>query len=673
VTDDEREQVLAECLAEYHSRRALGENPRVEELRERAGEAYGDLVAVIAAEARFDEAIEPRSSAHFPRIFGEFTLLGELGRGAIGVVYEALHRPLGRDVALKVLRTGFDTDETARERFRREARACAAVRHPNIVEIFDAGTYEDQAWYSMALVRGKSLHAAARAGALPPPREFARGVAGIADALQALHAAGIVHRDVKPSNIVVADGPPDGGRMMLADFGLARTAATERLTRTGEPVGTPLYMSPEQMTAGASEVDGRSDVYALGATLYEVLAGKPMFAADDAAQILRMILNERPRPLREVAPHVDPELARIVMKAIERRRDDRYESAAAMRDDLLAFADGRHVVGRPVSPVVHTLRRTARLWPVAAAVAAAAGGVAWWATHRPAVLLVQTVPPSEVLVDGRALGTTPVRLDLSPGKYALGLRTEGFAAHEERIDLRPGETRDLRHVMRIEDPDDPAAVRRLLDALGVKAQALQPYSLQRTAASGRATPLLPRGEVGADDAASFRIEVDEDFRAKGVLRFARGAEILYEEAFDPRRLDTQGALPPGVVSALRAGDRVTWGFFPATGAPSTAEFTVVAATSGARLAALEDRLRGQPAAARGLVRAHALLADGLATAAFREASAVAAERPQSAEARRLMLEALRRLGLPATSLANQTQRALDRIPASRGGGLPDSK
>ena len=156
----------------------------------------------------------------------------------------------------------------------------------------------------------------------------------IHSALAELHEKGIVHRDVKPGNIMV----DVNGRMLLADFGLARTAATETLTQTGQAMGTPLYMSPEQVLGSRDEIDGRSDVYGLGVSLYEALAGRPPFKPADYAALMRMIVSEQAPDLRKTNPEVPTDLARIAMTAIEKDKDDRYASAAAMRDDLRAWA-----------------------------------------------------------------------------------------------------------------------------------------------------------------------------------------------------------------------------------------------------------------------------------------------------------------------------------------------
>jgi serine/threonine protein kinase len=268
------EERIAKLLDDYVARQQRGEKPTAEDYRLSAGALWADFAQLVEAESSFDEALA-EEEGDLPREFGAYTLLRELGRGATGVVYEA--RRGGRTVALKVLRPGFDTSPDAIARFRREAEACTRVRHDHVVEVYEAGEAEGRPFYAMTFLDGRSLSAVSRAGGLPEPRELARRIARVADALHAIHGAGVVHRDVKPGNIM-ADSK---GRMVLADFGLARSAGTATLTKTGEALGTPLFMAPEQLLGDRARIDGRSDVYGLGATLYDLLTGRPLFGATD--------------------------------------------------------------------------------------------------------------------------------------------------------------------------------------------------------------------------------------------------------------------------------------------------------------------------------------------------------------------------------------------------------
>jgi len=356
---------LSGPLEDYHRRKAMGEAPEPDQYREMLGDDYDEFVRILQAASVIDRRPPGGSGMGLPRGFGEYILLRELGRGAVGVVFDAIHRKRGTRVALKVLQTRLDADPIALARFEREARACAGLRHDHIVEVLDAGEAQGRPFFAMAPLSGITLAQAAKVRV--DAAEIALAAAGVADALQALHDAGVVHRDVKPANIMLLDD----GRMVLADFGLAYTVTLDGLTRTGEAMGTPLYMSPEQLVGNHEHLDGRTDVYGLGATLYEVLAGQPMFDRRDSRDsrdprdLMRLILDERPPALETRREDIPPALNNIVMKAIEKRRDDRYPTAAALRDDLLALSRGEAVRGRPVSRTRELLRKLRRRRPYA--------------------------------------------------------------------------------------------------------------------------------------------------------------------------------------------------------------------------------------------------------------------------------------------------------------------
>lgn len=255
-----------------------------------------------------------------PAQFGRYEVVSLLGRGGMAVVYLARDPLLGRLVAVKVLGSG----GWGLARFQRERQVLAALRHPNIVEVFDAGNVDDQEYFVMEYVGEHSLETAPlgrleRAALLPV----------VARALEATHRAGVVHRDLKPSNVLLA---PDG-RPVLADFGLARLEDSA-VTKVGATLGTPVYMSPEQVTG--STVDARTDVYALGVMLYETLTGEVPFQAENMVALAVEITSGAPRPLRELDPSISPELEAVALRAMAREPTERFPSAGAFAEALAA-------------------------------------------------------------------------------------------------------------------------------------------------------------------------------------------------------------------------------------------------------------------------------------------------------------------------------------------------
>jgi tRNA A-37 threonylcarbamoyl transferase component Bud32/tetratricopeptide (TPR) repeat protein len=311
-----------------------------------------------------------------PRRLGDFRVLGELGRGAMGVVYDAEQVSTGRRVALKVLHSHVASDQAAVSRFEREARTAAALSHPGIVTVLEFGRTSEASWLAMERLEGRSLQRLCWAVAdardvdhdravavLRDPRRLAQALAEAARALAFAHDHGVVHRDVKPANLLLCDD----GRLVVLDFGLAtaREAEPLTLTRAGDLLGTPLYMAPEQ-AVGAENGTPRSDVYALGAVLYECLCGQPPVAPGPLATVIDAILNRDPLPPRRVRPDVPEELARIAMQCLDKSPPRRYPSAAALADDLQRFVDG-HMVRARASGVLRRSLRGLRRRPALAA------------------------------------------------------------------------------------------------------------------------------------------------------------------------------------------------------------------------------------------------------------------------------------------------------------------
>jgi serine/threonine protein kinase len=306
---------------------------------------------------------------------GDFQILTEIGRGGMGVVYEAIQLSLGRRVALKVLPFAAALDAKHLQRFKTEAHAAAQLHHTNIVPVYAVGCERGVHFYAMQLIEGRSLaavieeqreladderttavnrgsltHSRSEAAASAPHsgrsrasfRTSARIAAQVADALEFAHESGVVHRDIKPANLLV----DTKGAVWVADFGLAQVSADVSLTQTGDMVGTLRYMSPEQASGRRAPVDHRADVYSLGATLYELLTLEPIFPGQDRVSLLQQIIHDDPEPLRRHDRAVPVELETIVLKSVAKNPSERYATAGDMAADLRRFLDERPILAR---------------------------------------------------------------------------------------------------------------------------------------------------------------------------------------------------------------------------------------------------------------------------------------------------------------------------------------
>ncbi len=277
-------------------------------------------------------------------LFGNYELLHEVAQGGMGVVYKARQTALNRLVALKTIRgERLARPETVR-RFQQEAAAAARLHHPHIVAIHEAGQVDGQHLYSMDFVEGHSLAEVVREHPLPA-RRAARYVMLIAGAIHYAHEQGILHRDLKPSNILIDTN--DSPR--VTDFGLAKVLQTEsEMTLTGEVIGSPSYMAPEQASGRSREIDPRTDVYALGAILYELVTGRPPFRAETTLQTLKLVTDNEPVPPRLFNPGLPEDLETICLRCLEKEPERRYPSAHLIAAELSRFLEGKPVLARPV-------------------------------------------------------------------------------------------------------------------------------------------------------------------------------------------------------------------------------------------------------------------------------------------------------------------------------------
>jgi hypothetical protein len=301
-----------------------------------------DAAPPPAPPSRIDTGGFVPGSTPLPARFGDYTLLEELGRGGMGIVYRAIQESLGRTVAVKMLLRRDLASPADLARFRSEAEAAARLDHPGIVSILEVGEHGGLPFYSMRFIEGTTLARRLAQGSITV-REGALLLAKVADAIQAAHGRGVLHRDLKPSNILIdAAGEPH-----VSDFGLAkRLEADQSVTHTGAILGTPCYMSPEQAAGSRGEIGPSSDVWSLGAILYQMLTGRPPFQASSPMDTLLAVLESDPPVPRSIDRQVDRDLEMIALKSLQKPQELRYASAGALAADLRAFLAGEPVAAR---------------------------------------------------------------------------------------------------------------------------------------------------------------------------------------------------------------------------------------------------------------------------------------------------------------------------------------
>ncbi|MBI4575447.1 MAG: protein kinase [Planctomycetes bacterium] len=325
------------------------------------------------APARKDSAEGP------PRRFGRYQILDRISQGGMGVIYKVRHPELDKTLALKVLLAGADATEDQLRRFQQEARATAALSHRNIVPVHDVGVEGGQPYYTMTFIDGEPLHRLLERERLGWRRSL-EIAARLADALAHAHEQGIVHRDVKPANVILdRDGEP-----MLTDFGLAKDLnSQEQATRTGTSIGTPVYMSPEQASGRAREVGPRSDVYSLGAVLYEMVTLRPPYLDENPVRVMNQVVSEDPPRPRKLIPSLPADVETVCLTAMEKDPARRYRDARALAEDCRAALAGDPIRARPASisyVLVKRIRKHRAMVAAAAiatlAVAVGGGGMA---------------------------------------------------------------------------------------------------------------------------------------------------------------------------------------------------------------------------------------------------------------------------------------------------------
>ena len=460
------------------------------ELRREVEELLAEIDRDVNAGSEGDFLVPPSLPG---QMLGDFELLQELGRGGMAIVYLARQRSLGRDVAVKVFSETPGTKPSKIERFHREARAVAKLHHPGIVQVFADGRDGEAHWFAMEYVDGHDLGLELRlqrgdaelpgeVSFFPAPGErnhavtTARLCADVAEALEHAHQNGLVHRDVKPSNILVqADG-----RAQIADFGLVRDESMGSLTLPGELAGTPYYMSPEQATAHRTRVDHRTDVYSLGVVLFEMCTLRRPFEGTSSEEILNRIKRFDPPSVRRLNPGLPRDLATICEQAMAREPEARYATSQALADDLRRFMRRDPIQARPPSLRRRVLRFARCHGRLLAATAVLVLGVSLgllWKGRTVRARLKAQLSVSALDDAGRALvgSATLRRLDpltgliesetnlgrlpiqnrwIVPGYFRVALRLDGFQERELTRRLDAGDKRAIEHVVLQESRTD---------------------------------------------------------------------------------------------------------------------------------------------------------------------------------------------------------------------------
>ena len=393
---------LQECRNEQRQTQTEGASMTLGQILVRRDLVKVDHLLRLLAE----EKSRPASLPDIPR----YEIRERLGEGTSAVVHRAWDKQLQRPVAIKILRDAMVVSDLARQRFQREAQAAAGISHPNVVTVHDAGEADGRPYLVMELVEGRGLNEILKAPGRDE-RKLLELLEKVARGLESAHAKGVVHRDLKPANIIVTTG----GEPKVGDFGLAHLLDSEAdLTRDGTALGTPMYMSPEQVRGDSRAITPQTDVYALGSILYEVVLGHPPHLGESIQEIYGKIEREEPEAPRRIRPKVSQDLQTIILKAIDKKPHRRYASALALGEDLRRYLHGEPILARPPSGTVRIWRKVIRhRLPLIAACAAAAGAVlgAWG--------IAQRAPRPEPVNPARVEAPAAVDSPLVPGRPVL--------------------------------------------------------------------------------------------------------------------------------------------------------------------------------------------------------------------------------------------------------------
>jgi WD40 repeat protein/tRNA A-37 threonylcarbamoyl transferase component Bud32 len=485
-----------------------------------------------------------------------YEVLGELGRGGMGVVYKARQAKLNRVVALKMILSGAHAGSAERQRFLTEAEAVARLQHPNIVQIHEIGEADGYPFFSLEFCPGGSL--AARLNGTPlPPAEAAPLVEALARAVQAAHQAGVVHRDLKPANVLLlSDGTPK-----ITDFGLAKKLDdASGQTASGAIMGTPSYMAPEQAEGKSKEIGPAADVYALGAVLYELLTGRPPFRAATPLDTVLQVISEEPVPPSRLVAKLPRDLETICLKCLHKEPRKRYASAAELADDLQRFQKGEPIRARPVgraerawrwcrrNPVVAGLTATAVLLAVVATLGYLQAAAARDRANRQ--LYHSLVGQAQALRLARVEGFRP--------------RVESLLAEAARLDTSQVSREELRQEAVAALGDSVGFEPTVMEDKGVAVTALAAHPHARQVAVGLADGTILIRDTGTGSLAGTLRE--HGSRVLAVTFRPDGTQLISVDAggvckrWEPGaaaawRCTSTVATPPPTVSALDSGGR----------------------------------------------------------------------------------------------------------------------
>ena len=354
--DTEHQRAVADVLSSLTERLQGGESIELSDVVERFPNYKDELTElwplVMLTEMAGENAspVDEKAAAkeneltekQLPTTFGDFELIEEIGRGGMGVVYRARQQSLGREVALKLILLDHLASETDRARFYAEARAAAKLEHPHIVPVYDLGDVQGRPYISMKLIEGSTLSSRLQNGHMDG-KSAAKLLIPLCQAVQYAHENSVLHRDVKPSNIMINHE----GQAFLTDFGLAKDLReTPTLTRTGAVVGTPAYMPPEQASGQKPTLDPTSDVYSLGAVLYHMITGQPPFVGRTGLETVLMVMEQDPPSPRSLTRGLDRDLEMIILRCLQKPPDLRYASASALEQDLNAYLNNEEIAAR---------------------------------------------------------------------------------------------------------------------------------------------------------------------------------------------------------------------------------------------------------------------------------------------------------------------------------------